>query len=128
MLWPKRLLIFEDRIETRGTELLRETVETIRYRDVEEVMVGGRALSTSLLIKRKGKPFLLRGVEQDAAGYAKSLIEERMSRLPDNLFETSSGTLPEADLIRNLVELRDAGVLNPEEFEAKKKAVEERYH
>jgi hypothetical protein len=118
MLWPKRLLIFEDRIETRGSELLQETVETTRYGEVKDVVVGGAGWSTSLLIKRNGNPILLRGVEESAAGYAKTLIEERISH-------PAEGRPNGPDLIRKLVELRDAGVLSPEEFEAKKKSIDE---
>ena len=118
MLWPNRLLIFEDRIETRGSELLQETVETTRYGEVKDVVVGGAGWSTSLLIKRNGNPILLRGVEENAAGYAKTLIEERISR-------PAEGRPNGPDLIRKLAELRDAGVLSPEEFEAKKKSIDE---
>lgn len=122
MLWPKRLLIFEDRVETRGTELLRETIETIRYGEIKAVVVGGRATSTSLLIKRNGKPILLRGIEESTAAHAKTLIEERMSYATDSPPQNPD----KENLIRKLAELRDAGVLSPEEFEAKRKAVEEK--
>lgn len=30
-LWPRRLLIFEDRVEVRGTELLPKTGESLGY-------------------------------------------------------------------------------------------------
>lgn len=126
MLWPKRLKIFEDRIETHGTELLRETVEMTQYSEIEDIVVGGEGLSTSLLIKRGGKPILLRGVEEAAAGHAKSLIEDRMARPNDKRHRTSPATSTNTDLILKLTDLRDAGVLSPEEFETKKKAVEER--
>ncbi len=122
MLWPKRLLIFEDRVETRGTELLRETVETIRYPEIEAVVVGGKAPSTSILIKRNGKPILLRGIEEPRAAHAKTLIEERMSYATDNPPQNPD----KENLIRKLAELRDAGILSPEEFETKKRAVEEK--
>lgn len=126
MLWPKRLLIFEDRIEMRGSELLRETVETVPYGKIEGVVVGGLAASTSLLVKRHGKPILLRGVEESAATQAKSLIEDRISRPASYSRRDSSDASDKLSLIRKLAELRDAGVLSPEEFETKKKAVEER--
>ncbi len=125
MLWPKRLRIFEDRIETHSTELLREAVETTRYEEIKGVVVGGGSWSTSLLIKRRGRPILLRGIEEDAAGHAKSLIESRMSR-PSRSRRTSSKPPAREDLIRKLVELRDAGVLSPEEFETKRRALEAR--
>lgn len=125
MLWPKRLLIFEDRIESRSMELLRETIETTPYRDIKTVAVSGGGWSANLLIKRSGKPILIRGIEEPAAMYAKTLIEERMSQPADNLSKISPDTA-KADLIRKLAELRDAGVLTSEEFETKKRAVEEK--
>lgn len=128
MLWPKRLLIFEDRIETHSSELLRETVETTRYAEIEGVVVGCGGWSANLLIKRRGKPILLRGVEESAAARAKYLIEERIPRPSDTGHPNSSEASARMDLIRKLTELRDAGVLSPEEFEAKKKSVEERDH
>ena len=126
MLWPKRLLIFEDLIEVRGSELLRETVETIHYGEIKAVAVGGGGWSASLVIKRPGRPILIRGVEEGAVGHAKSLIEDRMSRPMDNRRRTSSKPPDNTELVGKLVELRDAGILSPEEFEAKKRIVEAR--
>ncbi|MDQ4106930.1 MAG: SHOCT domain-containing protein [Actinomycetota bacterium] len=130
MLWPKRLQIFEDRIETHSSELLREAVETTPYREVEGVTVGGEGWSISLLIQRRGRPILLRGVDEGAARRAKALIEEYASGEANDLPRTSSGipssSAAGSDLIRKLADLRDAGILSPEEFEAKKRAVEER--
>ena len=126
MLWPKQLLIFEDRIEIRGSELLRETAEAIHYVEIKEVVVGGEGWSASLLIKRSGKPILIRGVEEEAARYAKSLIEEHVSHLTDGLRQTFPTPPTKTDLIHKLTELRNAGVLSPEEFESKRKAIEAR--
>lgn len=122
MLWPKRLLIFEDRIEARSTELLQETVETIRYSEIKGVVATGSGWSASVLIKRTGKPILLRGVDDSVSRNAKTLIEDRISQtaipIPRNL--------DKENLIRKLAELRDAGVLSPEEFEAKRKNIDEK--
>jgi hypothetical protein len=81
-LWPKRLRIFEDHIETQEFVLLRETTEPKRYGSIGSVMVSGEGLLVNLLIKdQRGKPILLmRGLNRDAARRAKALIEERMAR------------------------------------------------
>ena len=130
MLWPKRLLLFEDRIETHSIELLRETVETISYGEIKDVVVSGGGWTASFLIKRGGKPILLRGVEKGAAAHARTLIAERLTQATDRLPRTSPTTQKEiptrGDLVRKLTELRDAGILSPEEFEVKKRTVEER--
>ena len=116
-LWPKRLLIFEDRIEVRDFELLRERVESRRYDWVDRVVVSGGNRFASLLITSWGrKPVLIRGVNKNTAERARTLIEERMAR--------AGGRDPGTErLIRDLSELRDAGVLSEEEFEAKRKEV-----
>lgn len=81
-LWPKRLRIFEDRIETQDFVLLRETTEAKKYGCIDNVTVSGEGLLVNLLIKgHRGKPILLmRGLNKDAAQRAKALIEERMAR------------------------------------------------
>lgn len=125
MLWPKRLLIFEDRVETRSTELLRETVEAAEYEEIEDLVVGGGAWSTNLLIRRRrDKPILIRGVDEDTASRAKVLIEERMARLADEPDHPQASETPR--LLRKLADLRNAGVLTEQEFEAKRRELERR--
>ncbi len=116
-LWPKRLLIFEDRIEVRDFELLRERVEPRSYGWVDRVVVSGGNRFANLLITSWGrKPVLIRGVNKNTAERARTLIEERMAR--------AGGRDPGTErLIRDLSQLRDAGVLSEEEFEAKRKQV-----
>ncbi|MGB3682798.1 MAG: hypothetical protein WA990_09980 [Rubrobacteraceae bacterium] len=118
MLWPKRLLIFEDRIEARSTELLQETIETTYYSEIKDVAAGGGGWSVSLLIKRNGSPMLLRGVEEAAAEHAKTLIKDRIHRTP-------KGNLDAADLTRKPGDLRDAGILSDEEYQSKQRAIDE---
>ena len=127
MLWPKRLLIFEDRIEMRGVELLRETVAVIRYTEIETVVAGGGGWSASLLIKpRNTRPILIRGIEENSAREARALIEERMKRANNGQPFRELSSLPDTqNLILKLSELRDAGVLTREEFESKRKKLEE---
>ncbi len=127
MLWPKRLQVFGDRIEVSSTELMREIVETVEFGEIEAIVVGGRGPSSSLLIKRlSNKPVLMRGVNHDTARRVKTFVEERMSlassavepREPPKNRNTNA-------LVRKLTDLRDAGVLSSEEFEEKRKALEE---
>jgi hypothetical protein len=118
-MYPTRLLIFEDRIEVRGFELLREKIESRGYDRVDGVTVSGGGWLANLVISEKGgRPILIRGVNKDAAERAGALIEGRAARgAPAQASPPMS--VDEGGLIQNLKELRDAGVLNEEEFEAK---------
>ena len=121
-LWPRRLAIFEDRVEVRDFELLREKTESKEYGWVDRVVVSGKGWSSSLMLAgREGEPVLIRGVRKDAAERAKALIEERMPRANGRLM-LSTEVAPDTERsMRALTELRDAGVLSEEEFETKRK-------
>jgi hypothetical protein len=122
-MFPTRLLIFEDRIEVRGFELLREKVEPRGYDRVERVVVSGEGWLANLVISEKGgRPILIRGVDRGDADRAVALIEERVTRASRDPTQAPPAT-EEEGLIRNLTELRDAGVLSEEEFEAKRRGV-----
>jgi len=98
-MFPTRLLIFEDRIEVRGFELLREKIESKGYDRVDRVVVSGEGWLANLVISEKGRrPILIRGVDKGDAERAGALIQ-------------------------NLTELRDAGILSEEEFESKRRGV-----
>ena len=122
-MFPTRLLIFEDRFEVRGFELLRETVESKGYDRVERVVVSGEGWLANLVISEKdGRPTLIRGVNKEDAERAGALIEERAARAgPTQAIPTA--TAEAEGLIRSLEKLRDAGILSEEEFEAKRKEV-----
>ena len=124
-MFPTRLLIFEDRIEVRGFELLREKVERRGYDRVDRVVVSGEGWLANLVISEKGgRPILIRGVDKGDAERAGALIEERMTRADGGPTQASPPTpIDEERLILNLTELRDAGVLSEEEFEAKRRGV-----
>ncbi len=122
-MFPTRLLIFEDRIEVRGFELLREKVEPKGYDRVERVVVSGEGWLANLVISEKGgRPILIRGVDRGDADRAVALIEERVTRAGRHPTQAPPATDKEG-LIRNLTELRDAGVLSEEEFETKRRGV-----
>lgn len=122
-LWPKRLLIFEDRIEVRDFELLRERAELRKYGWIDRVSVSSGSWLANLLITGPGsKPVLVRGLSKSDAERARALIEERMVRANVYPSRSSSPATPGTErLIRSLAELRDAGVLSEEEFEIKRK-------
>ena len=124
-LWPKRLLIFEDRIEVRDFELLRERAEPRKYGWIDRVSVSGGSWFANLMITGPGsKPILVRGLSKSDAESARALIEERMARANVYPSRSSSPAAPSTErLIRSLAELRDAGVLSEEEFEIKRKEV-----
>jgi hypothetical protein len=123
-MYPTRLLIFEDRIEVRGFELLREKVESKGYDRVDRVTVSGEGWLANLVVSEKdGRPILIRGVNRDAAERAGALIEDRAARARGAPAQAPPATADEEGLIQNLKELRDAGILDEEEFEAKLRGV-----
>lgn len=124
-MFPTRLLIFEDRIEVRDFELLRERAESKGYDRVERVVVSGEGWLANLVIMEKGKePVLIRGLDRGDAGRAGALIEERVARANDRPTRASlPETVEEERLVQNLTELRNAGVLSEEEFETKRREV-----
>jgi hypothetical protein len=120
-MFPTRLLIFDDHIEVRGFELMREKIQSKGYDRVDGVVVSDEGWLANLVISEKGKrPILIRGVNRDAAERAGALIESRAALArgtPVRAFPPA--TVDEEGLIQNLKELRDAGVLDEQEFEAK---------
>lgn len=124
-MWPKRLLVFEDRIEVRDFELLREKSLSIEYGRVDRAGVSGSDWFASLLVTVRGdEPVLIRGLNGDAAERARALIEARTARPNDRHPQPPPLSSPDTEsLVRALVELRDAGVLSEAEFEAKRAEV-----
>lgn len=123
-MWPRRLLLFEDRIEVRDSELLQERIRSRGYDRVEGVAVSRAGWFYDLLVTVRGsEPVLMRGLSRETAERAGALIEARST--PANGREGRPSPAPrEAEhLIRALAELRDAGVLSEEEFEAKRAQV-----
>ncbi len=124
-MWPRRLLIFEDRIEVRDFELLREKTQSRGYGWIREVTVSGTGWFANLLVTVWGsEPILMRGLSKKSAERAAALIEQRMIRAKGRSWRPSPPATPDAEhLLGALAELRDAGVLSEEEFEAKRAEV-----
>ncbi len=125
-MWPRRLVIFENHIEVRDFELLREKARKISYGAIVRVVVSGAGWIFSLLITiRESKPVLIRGVNKEDGERAKALIEDRMERDKDNPspIRPSPAAHEAKRLIHALTELRAAGLLNEKEFEIKRREV-----
>ena len=123
-IWPRRLAIFEDRVEVRDFELMREKTASKGYGWVDRVVVSGRSWFSNLLLAgREGEPVLIRGVSRDAAERAKALIEERMIRANGQSVRSPEAAPDTERSMRALAELRDAGVLSEEEFETKREGL-----
>lgn len=122
-MFPARLLIFDDRMEVRDFELMRERTEPKGYDRVDGVAVSGEGWLANIVISLKGeRPILMRGLGRDDAERAAALIEERAARAGDRP-EPASATADEEHLTRNLAELRNAGVLSEEEYETKREEI-----
>jgi hypothetical protein len=122
-MWPKRLLIFEDRIETRDFELLREKVESREYARIRKVAVSDAGWLATLVVPIQGSsPILIRGLSKDDAERTRALTEERMGWANSSPSQTPSPP-KEGRLIQGVTELRHAGILREEEFEIKRKEV-----
>lgn len=119
------MAIFEDRIEVRDFELLREKIGSKGYGWVDRAVVSGNGWFSSLLLSgRGGELILIRGVSKNDADRAKALIETRMPRANGETPPASPAAVPDTErLMQALMELRDAGVLSEEEFETKRKEV-----
>ncbi len=124
-MWPRRLLIYEDRIEVRDFELLREKTLSTGFGRVDGVVVSGAGWFANLLVTVRGsEPVLMRGLSKNAAERARALIEDHTTRSNGRPSRPSPPANPDAEhLVRALVELRDAGLLSEEEFEAKRAEV-----
>ena len=124
-MWPRRLCIFEDRIEVRDFELLRERTEPKGYDRIDGVAVSRAGWFYDLLVTvRGGEPVLMKGLSKTDAERAAALIEARATRASGRPSRPSPPATPDAErLLRALTELRDAGVLSEEEFEAKRAEV-----
>ena len=124
-MWPRRLLVFEDRIEVRDFELLREKTLSWGYDRVDGAVVSGSDWFAGLLVTvREGEPVLMRGLSKDIAERARALIEDRISRSDGRPPQPPPPPSPDTgSLVRALIELRDAGVLSEDEFETKRAEV-----
>jgi hypothetical protein len=122
-MWPRRLLIFEDRLEVRDFELFRERILSRGYGRIDGAVVSGAGWFANLLVTVRGsEPILMRGLSKGVAERARALIEARTTQ-PDCRLQAPPLGSDTKRLVHALADLRDAGVLSEEEFEAKRAEV-----
>lgn len=119
---PKRLLIFEDRVEMHDPGFLKTEVKTVRYPQIAGVRIEGRVLRGDVIIESTGGdkisvPKLPRGEAQAARDLIQQKMAERDAPSP---VASEAARSYVADQIRKLADLREAGILTEEEFESKK--------
>lgn len=118
---PNKVLIFEDRIEEHDTGFLKKSMQTIRHEQVAQVSINRDIVFSQLTIESTGgHSIVARGLTRGEAEEAKRLLDDciRKARRPAPGQQTREPDV--LDQIRKLGELRDAGLLTPEEFASKK--------
>lgn len=118
---PTRILVYPDEVEVRTLRPPRRTTQRVRYDQMAQVFVVRRIVFADLVIETRGGGTLtLAGMTKANAEEARTLIQERLDTPePPDTALSAPPDIPEQ--IRKLAELRDAGVLNEDEFETKKK-------
>lgn len=129
----KRLFVFEDRIELHEPGVFKSTSQTMRYDQIAQVATKAGWFSADLVIEsRGGGTIYVKKVGKADADRVREFINERLGRpvvsqvieRPEAVPVGSPGGAPDIpDQIRKLAELKDAGILTEEEFEAKKQAL-----
>ena len=122
---PTVLRLYEQEIEASHGGLVSVTRQRVRYDQIAQVLVKRGLLYTTLVIESTGGHTLeVTGMTTRGAQAAREAIQERMrttaslgSTTTPNARETSSiGTV-----LRELAELKEAGIITEAEFEAKKR-------
>lgn len=125
---PNKILIFEDRIEEHDTGFLEKSMQTIRHEQVAQVSISRGIVFSELTIESTGgNSIVARGLSRGEAEEGKRLLDDCISRV--RRAATPAPEKPEPDImdqIRKLGELRDAGLITPQEFDAKKSELLER--
>lgn len=120
---PNKIFIFEDRIEEHDTGFLKKSMQTIRHEQVAQVSISRGVVFSQLTIESTGgHAIVARGLTRGEAEDAKRLLDDciRKARRPAAAPAQQTREPDVLDQIRKLGELRDAGLLTPEEFESKK--------
>ena len=123
---PKRLLVFEDRVEMKDPGLLKTQTQVMRYEQIAQVGVRSGFFYADLVIEsRGGGSIVLKRLSRSAAKLAGRLINERLGRsfFPATPTEAPNERRDVPELLRELAQLREAGILTEEEFEAQKRKI-----
>jgi Short C-terminal domain len=126
---PAVLRLYEQEIEVSHGRLLSVTRQRVRYNQIAQVLVKRGLLYTTLAIESTGGHTLeVTGMTSEGAQAAREAIQERMrttaslgSTTTPNAETSSIGTV-----LRELAELKEAGIITEAEFEAKKKELLDR--
>lgn len=123
---PTRILVYPDEVEVRTLKPPRRTVQRVRYDQIAQVSVVRKIVFADLVIETRGGDNLtLAGMTKANAEEARALIQGRLD-MPRTSDVASPTPLDVPGQIRKLSELRDEGLISPEEFEAKKRELLDR--
>jgi hypothetical protein len=115
------LLIFEYGVEARTMGMWGSNVQNIRYDQIAQVIIKRGPLSTLVIESRGGQTLTVKRVPLPTAEKARVMIQERVDRALDTTSEGASTSAPSlAVQIRELAELKEAGIITEAEFESKK--------
>jgi hypothetical protein len=121
---PNRVLVFNNRVEERDPGLLKERTQTIHFTQVAQVSVKRGVVWSEVKVESTGgHEIVAKGLSKDEADAAKKLLDQLIheSRTQPVVVAAAPPAAPDIpEQIRKLGELRDAGILSNEEFEAKK--------
>jgi hypothetical protein len=101
--------------------LLGSNVQNIRYDQIAQIAIKRGGLSTLIIESRGGHTLTVKRVIYSTAEEARAMIQERMDRALDTAPEgvaSSPQSLPAQ--IRELAELKEAGIISEAKFESKK--------
>jgi hypothetical protein len=117
---PSRIRVYEDGIEVSTLKPPRRLVQRVRYEQIAQVFVVRRIFYADLVIEtRGGDKLTIAGIDKHSVEAARALILERLDMdRPTPIGDAAPSSIP--DQIRQLAELRDAGILSEGEFETKK--------
>ena len=121
---PNRVLLFSNRVEEHDPGFLKKRMQTIHFVQVAQVSVKRGVVWSEVKIESTGgHEIVAKGLSKDEADSAKKLLDQLIaeSRTQTVTLNAPPPTAPDIpDQIKKLGELRDAGILSSDEFEAKK--------
>jgi hypothetical protein len=120
--------LYEHEVEVARAGILRRSTQRVRYEQIAQVAVNRGLLSTTLTIESTGGDTMsVEGMSRITAEEARAAIQERVeiARVTARGTE-STGAPPIATQIRELAELKKAGIITEEEFQTKKRDLLER--
>lgn len=125
-LRPKRLLVFEDRVEMRDPGLFKTQTQEMRFDQIAQVSVKKRWVFADLVIESRGGGVIhIANLSRGDAARVRELIGGRL-RGPVVTEEAREPAPDIPEQIKKLAELKEQDILTIEEFEAKKRELLDR--